>query len=65
MTAVVQKRTAPRLPLPKVTGVEVLFRVARFSALFVYCGFIFSLLLVDALLPFWSVEESSEPAVLR
>lgn len=65
MTAVDQKRTVPRLPIPKVTGVEFWFRVALFSALFVYCGFIFSLLLMDALLPFWSVEKSSVPAVLR
>jgi molybdate transport system permease protein len=65
MTAVDQKRTAPRLPIRKVTGAEFWFRVAIFVALFVYCGFIFSLLLVDALLPFWSVEASSVPAVLR
>lgn len=64
MTAVDQKRTAPRFLTPK-TGVEFWFRVALFAALFVYCGFIFSLLLVDALLPFWSVEKSSVPAVLR
>jgi molybdate transport system permease protein len=65
MTAVDQKQDAFRFPARKVTGAEFWFRVAIFVALFVYCGFIFSLLLVDALLPFWSVEASSVPAVLR
>jgi molybdate transport system permease protein len=65
MTAVDQKQDAFRFPARKVTGAEFWFRVAIFVALFVYCGFIFSLLLVDALLPFWSVEASSVPAVLQ
>ncbi|MFA0762442.1 MAG: hypothetical protein REDVDVYQ_000591 [Candidatus Fervidibacter sp.] len=65
MTAVDQKQDASRFPARKVTGAEFWFRVAIFVALFVYCGFIFSLLLVDALLPFWSVEASSVPAVLQ
>jgi molybdate transport system permease protein len=65
MTAVDQKQDAFRFPARKVTGAEFWFRVAIFVALFIYCGFIFSLLLVDALLPFWSVEASSVPAVLQ
>jgi molybdate transport system permease protein len=65
MTTVDQKQDAFRFPARKVTGAEFWFRVAIFVALFVYCGFIFSLLLVDALLPFWSVEASSVPAVLQ
>ncbi len=65
MTAADQKQDAFRFPARKVTGAEFWFRVAIFVALFVYCGFIFSLLLVDALLPFWSVEASSVPAVLQ
>jgi molybdate transport system permease protein len=65
MTAADQKQDAFRFPARKVTGAELWFRVAIFVALFVYCGFIFSLLLVDALLPFWSVEASSVPAVLQ
>jgi molybdate transport system permease protein len=65
MTAADQKQDAFRFPARKVTGAEFWFRVAIFVALFIYCGFIFSLLLVDALLPFWSVEASSVPAVLQ
>lgn len=65
MTAADQKQDAFRFSARKVTGAEFWFRVAIFVALFVYCGFIFSLLLVDALLPFWSVEASSVPAVLQ
>jgi molybdate transport system permease protein len=65
MTAVDQKQDASRFPTRKMTGAEFWFRVAIFVALFVYCGFVFSLLLVDALLPFWSVEASSVPAVLQ
>ncbi|MER3500148.1 MAG: hypothetical protein C4295_01480 [Candidatus Fervidibacterota bacterium] len=45
-----------------ITWTELFFRVAIFAGLFLYCGFVLSLLWIDAILPFRAVEEM--PAIV-